>query len=109
MPFHCARGPFTRNEEPTLQELLEEPIVQLLTARDGVQEGEGSLISAARNNGRRISGPTEEQAWLRFNVTEQPQLGRPKYSWREAEFCRPTRTCLAGRTEGWAFFRAAGP
>jgi hypothetical protein len=40
MPFHCARGSFTRNEEPTLQELLEEPIVQLFMICDGVEEGE---------------------------------------------------------------------
>ena len=38
MPFSRASGLYTRNEEPTLDELLAEPIVRLLMARDGVEE-----------------------------------------------------------------------
>jgi hypothetical protein len=38
MPFSCARGFYTKNEEPTLDELLAEPIIRLLMARDGVVE-----------------------------------------------------------------------
>ena len=40
MPFRCARGAFTRNEEPTLDELLSEPAVRLVMARDRVNERE---------------------------------------------------------------------
>jgi hypothetical protein len=40
MPFHCARGTYAKNEEPTLEELLAEPIVRLLMARDGVDEAD---------------------------------------------------------------------
>jgi hypothetical protein len=32
------RRPFTLNEEPSLDELLSEPIIRLLMARDGVDE-----------------------------------------------------------------------
>ena len=34
MPFRCARGPFSHNEEPTLEQMLSDDIVQLVTARD---------------------------------------------------------------------------
>jgi hypothetical protein len=38
MPFRCASGEFTRNEEPTFEALLAEPIVRLVMARDHVEE-----------------------------------------------------------------------
>jgi hypothetical protein len=38
MPFRCARGAYSKNEEPTLDELLTEPAVRLLMARDRVDE-----------------------------------------------------------------------
>ena len=47
MPFQCARGVYTRNEEPTLDELLAEPIVRLVMARDGVQEIEVRRLARA--------------------------------------------------------------
>jgi hypothetical protein len=34
MPFQCARGPFSHNEEPTLEQMLSDDIVQLVMARD---------------------------------------------------------------------------
>ena len=34
MPFRCARGPFSHNEEPTLEQMLADDIVQLVMARD---------------------------------------------------------------------------
>jgi hypothetical protein len=40
MPFQCARGPYSKNEEPTLDELLAEPAVRLVMARDRVDEAE---------------------------------------------------------------------
>ena len=46
MPFRCARGTFTRNEEPTLDEFLAEPAVRLLMARDGVAEVEFRRLAA---------------------------------------------------------------
>src|SRR5215211_8121763 len=38
MPFRCASGDYTHNEEPTLDALLGEPIVRLVMARDRVAE-----------------------------------------------------------------------
>ena len=38
MPFRCASGDYTHNEEPTLDALLGEPIVRLVMARDRVDE-----------------------------------------------------------------------
>ena len=48
MPFRCASGQFTRNEEPSLDDLLSEPIVlrMVLCARDGVEEADVRLIIA---------------------------------------------------------------
>jgi hypothetical protein len=40
MPFQCARGAYSKNEEPTLDELLAEPAVRLMMARDRVDEAE---------------------------------------------------------------------
>jgi hypothetical protein len=40
MPFRCANGRYSHNEEPSLDEILAEPIVRLLMARDGVDEAE---------------------------------------------------------------------
>jgi hypothetical protein len=48
MPFlPCARGPYTRNEEPTLAELLSEPIVRLVMARDRVKEADVRRLTKA--------------------------------------------------------------
>ncbi len=38
MPFRCANGPFAKNEEPSLDELLSEPAVRLVMASDRVDE-----------------------------------------------------------------------
>ena len=54
MPFRCARGTFTRNEEPTLDEFLAEPAVRLLMTRDGVEEAEFRRLAAeTRERGER--------------------------------------------------------
>jgi hypothetical protein len=37
MPFCAAKGTYTHNEEPSLEELLNEPIIRLLMARDGIE------------------------------------------------------------------------
>ena len=52
MPFHRAIGIYTHNEEPSLDELLLEPIVRLLMVRDGVAEEtlRQLLMAAARPN-----------------------------------------------------------
>ena len=51
MPFRCASGEFTKNQEPTLDALLGEPIMRLVMARDGVSEAEIRTIAAeARAN-----------------------------------------------------------
>jgi hypothetical protein len=34
MPFQCARGPFSHNQEPTLEQMLSDEIVQLVMQRD---------------------------------------------------------------------------
>ena len=38
MPFRCANGQYSHNEEPSIDEILAEPIVRMLMARDGVDE-----------------------------------------------------------------------
>jgi hypothetical protein len=38
MPFKCAHGLWSKNEEPNLEELLAEPAVRLLMARDRATE-----------------------------------------------------------------------
>ena len=38
MPFRCAQGRFTRNEEPSLDDLLAEPAIRSIMIRDGVEE-----------------------------------------------------------------------
>jgi hypothetical protein len=47
MPFHCARGIYTRNEEPSLEELLADPIVRLVMARDRVKEADVRRLARA--------------------------------------------------------------
>jgi hypothetical protein len=37
MPFSAAHGAYTHNEEPSLEQLLNEPIIRLLMARDRVE------------------------------------------------------------------------
>ena len=50
MPFRAAKGSYTHNEEPSLDQILNDPIVHLLMARDGVQADtlRALLIAAAR-------------------------------------------------------------
>jgi hypothetical protein len=36
MPFRCARGPFSRNEEPTLEEMLSDDVLLMVMARDRI-------------------------------------------------------------------------
>jgi hypothetical protein len=38
MSFRCANGGFTKNEEPSLDELLGDPAVRLMMASDRVEE-----------------------------------------------------------------------
>jgi hypothetical protein len=52
MPFQCARGTYTKNEEPTLDEMLDEPIVRLVMARDRVDEHEVRRLAIAAAKGR---------------------------------------------------------
>ena len=61
MPFRCARGAFSRNEEPTLDELLADRAVRLMMASDRVEEAEIREIAAAlrariRDRGRLPAG-----------------------------------------------------
>ena len=45
--IQCARGVYTRNEEPTLGELLSEPIVRLVMARDRIEEADVRRLARA--------------------------------------------------------------
>jgi hypothetical protein len=56
MPFRSASGQFTTNEEPSLDELLAEPIVRMMMTRDGVEEAELRLIIARLPTHRREYG-----------------------------------------------------
>jgi len=47
MPFQWARGVYTRNEEPSLEDLLAEPIVRLVMARDRVKEADVRRLARA--------------------------------------------------------------
>ena len=51
MPFQCARGAWSKNEEPSVDELLALSLsVRLVMARDGVKEAEvRRIISELRN------------------------------------------------------------
>jgi hypothetical protein len=56
MPFQCARGPFSRNEEPTLEQMLSDEIVQLVMARDRMTaEAMRQLASEVRDRARHAS------------------------------------------------------
>lgn len=56
MPFRCAKGlPFSENEEPSLDELLAEPIVRLVMARDRVDEVRIRQLAAQVREGRLMS------------------------------------------------------
>ena len=46
MPFLCARGDYTCNEEPTLEELLAEPAIRVMMDRDGVEEAAIERLAA---------------------------------------------------------------
>jgi hypothetical protein len=46
MPFQCARGPWSKNEEPSIAEVLSDPVVRAMMARDGVDEVEVRLLLA---------------------------------------------------------------
>ena len=50
MPFRCTVGPYINNEEPSLDELLADPMVKLLMARDGVEEATVRLLANAALN-----------------------------------------------------------
>jgi hypothetical protein len=53
MPFSAARGVYSHNEEPSLDEILTEPIIRLLMARDGLEvETLRALLVAASAHGR---------------------------------------------------------
>ena len=40
MPFRCARGAWAKNEEPSINEVLAEPIARAMMERDGVDKAE---------------------------------------------------------------------
>jgi hypothetical protein len=46
MPFRCARGLWSKNEEPSIAEVLCDPGVRAMMARDGVDEVEMRLLLA---------------------------------------------------------------
>jgi hypothetical protein len=50
MPFRCTDGPYTNNEEPSLDDLLADPMVKLLMARDGAEEATVRLLVKAALN-----------------------------------------------------------
>ena len=53
MPFSAPHGAYTHNEEPSLDQILNEPIIRLLMARDGVEvETLRALLVAAGAHGR---------------------------------------------------------
>jgi hypothetical protein len=55
MPFQCARGPFSHNEEPTLEQMLSDEIVQLVMARDRMTaEAMRQLASEVRDRVRHV-------------------------------------------------------
>jgi len=60
MPFQCARGPFSKNEEPTLEQMLSDDIVQLVMARDRITAEAlrqlASEVRARRHAGRLPAG-----------------------------------------------------
>jgi hypothetical protein len=46
MPFRCARGLWSKNEEPSIAEVLSDPSVRAMMARDRVDEAEMRLLLA---------------------------------------------------------------
>ena len=46
MPFSRSRGPYAGNQEPSLDELLSEPIIRRLMARDGIDEASIRQLAA---------------------------------------------------------------
>ncbi len=68
MPFRCNFGPFTENEELSLDELLAEPIVRSIMARDNVEDAQVRQIAAeirerfARNRRKQQTSIDETQA-----------------------------------------------
>jgi hypothetical protein len=60
MPFRCARGPFSHNEEPTLEEMLADDVFRLVMARDRVTAEAlrqlASEVRARRQTGRLPAG-----------------------------------------------------
>jgi hypothetical protein len=53
MPFRCAHGAWSKNEEPSLDELLAEPAVRMVMARDRVTED--TVRTLAREARQRIT------------------------------------------------------
>jgi hypothetical protein len=57
MPFRCARGAFTKNEEPRLEELLADETLQLVMERDGITPDIlRALARETRDRARRSAG-----------------------------------------------------
>jgi hypothetical protein len=50
MPFRCTDGPYINNDEPSLDELLADPMVKLLMARDGAEEATVRQLAKAALN-----------------------------------------------------------
>jgi hypothetical protein len=60
MPFRCAPGlPFTANEEPSLDQILAEPLVRLLMTTDRVEEAHIRQL-AAEVGERRLQAALQE-------------------------------------------------
>jgi hypothetical protein len=69
VPFRCALGAYTHNEEPSLDELLAEPIVQLVMKRDGLTEDEvRAIVDVRRRTARKR--PEERSAPDKVNTAE---------------------------------------
>ena len=71
MPFRCARGLWSKNEEPSMAEVLSDPVVRAMMARDGVDEVEMRLLLAKWSE----RGATEQS---RIRAVTTASGGRPE-------------------------------
>jgi hypothetical protein len=63
MAFQCARGAWSKNEEPSLDELLAEPAVQLVMAKDGWEDAKIRRLAAwVRASRRKLIALEERRA-----------------------------------------------
>ena len=69
MPFRCAHGTFTGNQEPSLDEMLAEPAIRLAMAKDGIEERHFRQLAGEIRERLRQHGRT---ALLRLPATATP-------------------------------------